>query len=76
MKIPKGEKLLVTYNTGDRHYLITRTIDNSGYVGYEIIEDKLKKLGKRKSPLEVEELFESGKGDKQKSVKTRAKKMG
>ena len=74
MKIPTGEKLLVTYRDGDRHYLITRTADCTGYVGYEIIGDKLKKLGKRKSPVEVEELFTQGKGES-KDVKTRTKKM-
>ena len=92
MKIPNGEKLLVTLHYGGRHYMITRTADNSGYIGYEMIDDKLKKLGKRKSPLEVEELFKSGEGENQgcakaksgrveegenkKGVKTRTKKMG
>ena len=78
MKIPSGEKLLVTHIDGKKRYLITRTADRSGYVGYEVLENnKLKRLGKRKTPYEVEDLFGlDNKGeDQKKSVRSRAKKM-
>ena len=71
MKIPKSEKLLLTYVDGDDKYYITRCLDGSGYMGYIEEDGKLKKLGKKRDPLAIEAMF----GRKEQSVRKRTKKM-
>lgn len=59
LKIPKGEVLWTRYGDGERiTHIITSKADRSLYFLYAVLPDKaLKKLGKAKTPVELEERF-------------------
>ena len=59
MKIPKGEVLWTQYSDGERTtHIITSKADRSIYFLYAVSPDKaLKKLGKAKTPVELEEKY-------------------
>lgn len=53
-KLPKGEILWETYmSSGKPHYIVTSTNARDMYFAYEIAGDKLKKLGKARTPTEL-----------------------
>lgn len=57
---PKGERVWVGYYT-DRHqlkFIMTSKNVRDYYYLYELIDNKFKKLGKARSPKELEEKFE------------------
>lgn len=57
---PKGERPWVAYYTQDHtiRYLITsKTTSQDAYYLYEVTGEMLKKLGKGKTPRELEEKF-------------------
>ena len=56
MKIPKHEKLMVTYIFDDiKSYIITKNILGK-YILYKIIEDNLQKLKTADSPIEFDNI--------------------
>ena len=60
LKYPKGETVWVSYRTTKnetRFILTSKSDDRSWYFLYELQGDTFKKLGKSKSPYELEEKF-------------------
>lgn len=57
---PKGERIWVGYYSRDHELLFIMTSKESRdyYFLYELIDGKFKKLGRAKSPKELEERFE------------------
>lgn len=61
LKYPKGETVWVSYRTAknEKRFIITsKDDDRTWYFLYELQGDTFKKLGKSKSPVELEEKFE------------------
>jgi len=60
---PKGERVWVSYcRDGLQFFMLTSKINNRDfYFLYEIVDEAPKKLGKAKTPLELEEKFEVNK---------------
>jgi len=58
-KYPKGEVVWVSYfnNNHELMYIITSKQPVDYYYLYEVVDDSLKKLGKGKSPLMLEDKF-------------------
>ena len=60
MNYPKGEKVWVSYRTenGELRFILTsKQQSRDVYFLYEVDGNSFKKLGKSKSPLELEEKF-------------------
>lgn len=60
IKYPKGETVWVSYRTteNEKRFIITsKNDDRTWYFLYELQGDTFKKLGKAKSPYELEEKF-------------------
>ena len=57
---PKGERVWVGYYTKDHNLLFIMTSKESRdfYYLYELVDGSFKKLGREKSPQELEERFE------------------
>ena len=64
IKVPKGERLWVTYEDDDktpRYVVTTKGFLRDYYYLYSVSEDgSLKKLGKDKSPIELEGKYLKG----------------
>ena len=61
IKIPKGEKVWVSYLTSDKRlkYIITSKLSKDYYYLYEISDSgEIKKLGRAKSPNDLESTFQ------------------
>jgi hypothetical protein len=61
IKCPKGEMIWVRYcsSKGATRFLLTSKITSRDfYYLYEVVDGKLKKLGRGKNPLELEEKFD------------------
>lgn len=61
IKCPKGEMIWVRYcsSKGATGFLLTSKITSRDfYYLYEVVDGKLKKLGRGKNPLELEEKFD------------------
>lgn len=61
IKVPKGEKVWVSYLTSDKRpkYIITSKLSKDYYYLYEVNNSgEIKKLGRAKSPNELENAFE------------------
>lgn len=59
MKLPKNEELCTTYFgvDGKELFVMTRDLFGITYFLYEVIDDKIKKLGKAPSPIELEKKY-------------------
>ena len=54
ISIPKGETLWETYlQSGKPQYIVTSNKNRDTYFAYQLIENKLKKLGKARSPSDL-----------------------
>jgi hypothetical protein len=60
IKYPKGETVWVGYYTTKQEvrFIMTSKEDRSVYFLYEFTDGQFKKLGKSKSPVELEEKFD------------------
>ena len=61
IKCPKGEVIWVRFCSGNgaTRFLITSKISSRDfYYLYEVVDGKLKKLGRGKNPLELEEKYD------------------
>lgn len=58
-KYPKGERVWVGYYNSNHELLFILTSKDSRdfYFLYELVEDGFRKLGKARSPMELEEKF-------------------
>ena len=61
-KYPKGEKVWMNYFNlnGNLMFIVTSKTQLDAYFLYEFINGDLKKLGRAKSPFELEERFDVG----------------
>ena len=59
MTVPKGEQIRVSYLNGDRVlcFLVTEK-PNIGFSLYEVSADGLKRIGKARSPVELERKYD------------------
>ena len=59
MNYPKGETIWVSYynNKGDLIFVITSKTTRDYYYLYEVVNNELKKLGRSKTPTELEEKY-------------------
>lgn len=59
MNYPKGERVWTDYRNafGQLRFTVTSTPSRDYYFLYEVDDEKLKKLGKAKTPTELEEKF-------------------
>lgn len=59
MEYPKGERVWTSYRSlsGELRFIVTSKPTRDAYFLYEFLEGAFKKLGKAKSPLELEEKF-------------------
>ena len=59
-KIPTGEKSVVIYRNilGEDIFLITRKNGENIFCLYKICKDSLKKVGRSRSPIDLEERFD------------------
>lgn len=59
-KYPKGEKVWTSYYTpsGDLRFILTAKPQRDAYYLYELVDNEFKKLGRSKSPLELEDKFD------------------
>ena len=57
---PKGERMWVGYYTKDHNllFIVTSKESRDFYYLYELVDGSFKKLGRAKSPQELEERFE------------------
>lgn len=60
LKYPKGEKVWTSYYTssGNLMFVLTAKPQRDAYFLYELIDGEFKKLGRSKSPLELENKFD------------------
>lgn len=58
LKFPSGEIVWVRYcNSGDPQFIITSKPSRDYYYLYQVVEDGIKKLGRAKTPPELEKKF-------------------
>ena len=59
MKLPNGERLWTSYydSNGELLFVITSKHTRDFYFLYELVDGEFKRLGRAKSPLELEERF-------------------
>lgn len=57
--IPKTETIWVTYKAGDgnTYYTTTKTSNRDYYYLYKLVDGKAQKLGRARTPIELDEKF-------------------
>ena len=59
-KYPRGETVWTSYYTsaGNLMFILTAKPQRDAYYLYELVDNEFKKLGRSKSPLELEDKFD------------------
>lgn len=59
-KYPRGETVWTNYytSTGDLMFILTAKPQREAYYLYTLVDNQFKKLGRSKSPIELEEKFD------------------
>lgn len=57
--IPKTETIWLTFETakGEKYYTTAKTHNRDYYYLYKLVDDKAQKLGRAKTPIELEEKY-------------------